>query len=47
MLNLSINEKKQILGGEYFFVVYDPSGTEYEYERIPFYSRYESKRILN
>lgn len=30
MLNLSINEQKQILGGEYICIIYDPSGNEYE-----------------
>lgn len=30
MLNLSMTEQKQILGGEYICVIYDPSGNYYD-----------------
>lgn len=36
MLNLSVNEQKQILGGkkEYICIIYDPSGKEYKSRRF-------------
>ena len=43
MLNLSINEQKQILGGEFVFIIYDPSGNYYD-ERGGFETRAEAAK---